>query len=127
MSTNNEKPTAESIQRVLIGFIGTFNYYRNTVGSQEILLTDGCEYVRRELKAFWLFDLITTYQDCQALKGHDFQVWTLKKTIEDYWNMTCQDGNHNLLLSQLIKYSDFPIDEISVWLVEKVAMLPTEY
>lgn len=127
MSTNNEKPTAERIERVLMGFIGTFNYYKNTVGPWEILLTDGCEYVRRELKAFWLFDLITSYQDSERLRGQDFQVWSLKRITDDLWTLTCQDGNHNLLISQVIKYSDFPLDEISIWVVNNVAILPSEY
>jgi len=37
------------------------------------------------------------------------------------------DGNGNELLRQAIPYTDFPLDEITLYLTERTLLLPGEY
>jgi DNA polymerase-3 subunit alpha len=39
----------------------------------------------------------------------------------------CTDGNNNILYTQNIEFSDFPLPEIEIWRVDGVIMLKTEY
>jgi len=122
-----KKKTAEEIQDVLDCFVGTFGYHTHQLGNQKLLLTDGCDYVRREAQAFWLFDLILSHQMSKSIQEIHHQVWKLKKQPDETWLMNCEDGNKNLILSQKIEFSDFPLPEISIWVLDGVALLPSEY
>ena len=55
MNTGN-KISAVDFKANLSEFIGTFQYHTHRIGKLCINLTDGCDYVRKEAEAFWLFD-----------------------------------------------------------------------
>lgn len=38
-----------------------------------------------------------------------------------------RDTGKKPLISQSIEFSDFPLDSIKIWLIDKVAVLPSEY
>ena len=108
-------------------FAGTFKYHIHRLGKLSINLTDGCDYVRNKAQAYWLFDAILSFQLKSQIREELFQVWKLQKQPDDTWQLLCEDGNKNILVQQRIKYSDFLVPEITIWLVDGVAMLPTEY
>ena len=108
-------------------FAGTFKYHIHRLGKLSINLTDGCDYVRNKAQAYWLFDAILSHQLTSTVNKQKFQVWRLKKQEDDTWLLICEDGNKNILAKQNIEYSDFLVPEITIWLVDGVAMLPTEY
>jgi uncharacterized protein DUF6876 len=41
--------------------------------------------------------------------------------------ITITDGNDNKLASQKIEYTDLPMEELQLYCVNKVLMLPSEY
>ncbi len=125
MDTKTISPA--EFQSTLAGFIGTFKYHIHQLFNLSMNLTDGCDYVRKEAKAYWLFDAILSHQLTSTVNKQSFQVWRLKKQEDDTWLLDCEDGNKNILATQHIEYSDFLIDEITIWLVDGVAMLPSEY
>ena len=111
-------------------FHGTSEYHKHLFpGKSPILLTDGCRYVRDECKAYWLFDAILSYQQDKILRGINFQVWEFKQLKKDLsWQLTCrEDTGRKPLITQSIEYSDFPLDYIKIWVIDKVALLPSEY
>jgi hypothetical protein len=122
--------TTQTIQRDLKQFHGTAQYHKHLFpGKSPILLTDGCKYVRDVCKSYWLFDAILSYQFEQILKGVNFQVWELKRLTKDLsWLLTCkEDTDRKPLVRQEIEFSDFPIDYIKILVIDKVALLPSEY
>ena len=109
---------------VLNQFIGSEVLYEQVMAdSSKLLLTEGCHFVRETYGAYWLFDLIGSYQ--YNLSKEPFQVWKLKK-YKDEALITCEDGDGNQLISQEIPFTDFPFD-ITIWLVEGTCLLPSEY
>lgn len=122
-----QKKSASELQNILAGFFGTFTYHPHRIGNLKINLTDGCDYLREEARAFWLFDAILSHQTSVKVRRESFQVWKLNKQADDTWLLSCEDGNKNVITDQKIQFSDFPLDEIIIWLVDGVAMLPTEY
>lgn len=105
-------------------FIGSETFYEQVmVDSSKLLLTEGCHFIRETYSAYWLFDLIGSYQF--RLIDEPMQVWKLVK-YKDEAVVSCEDGNRNILVSQQIPFTDFPFD-ITVWQVEGTCLLPSEY
>lgn len=111
-------------------FHGTSEYHKHLFpGKSPIILTDGCKYVRDACKAYWLFDAILSYQCDKILQGVNFQVWELKQFRKNLsWQLTCrEDTGKRSLITQSIEFSDFPLEYIKIWVIDKVALLPSEY
>jgi len=104
-------------------FRGSELIYEHLMVGGSLALTEGCHFVRDNYSAFWLFDLIGSYQS--KLSGEAFQVWTLIKS-SDGADITCENGNKKVLVSQHIPFTDFPFD-IIIWKVEGTCLLPGEY
>jgi len=109
-------------------FTETEKYHKHKIAANlSILLTDGTKHLAEKAECYWLFDLIASYQIKSSVREQQFQVWELKKGKDNGWVIKCTDGNGNKLVTQSINFSDFPLDSIKIWLVNNIAMLPTEY
>lgn len=118
----NQKILVENLSQ----FTGTSQYYRI---SPKTLLTDGTYYLAEHASAFWLMFAFASH-----LNELDLDDWfaVLKlKVIDSTALLRIEDGNHNLLASQEIEYTDFPLPSITLYgcLEDKqwVLMLPSEY
>ena len=122
--------TDNDIREELKTFHGTSEYHKHLFpGKSPIILTDGCKFIRDQCKAYWLFDAILSYQGDHRLDGINFQIWELRQQKKDLtWLLTCrEDKGKRTLINQSIEYSDFPLDYIKLWVIGKVALLPSEY
>lgn len=106
-------------------FSGTIQMWEHRTPFGRLTLTDGCNYVRQKAESRWLFDLIQSYQP--QLRGEEFQTWTLERVSDMKFMVTCTDGNDRTLVTQSIQFSDFPLQSITIWLVDGVCLLPSEY
>jgi hypothetical protein len=111
-------------------FHGTSQYYKHLFpGKSPLLITEGCKYVRDKCNAYWLFDALLSYQNHQSLKDINFQVWEFRRLKKDLsWVLICrQDSDKRPIITQFIEFSDFPLDSIKIWVIDNVALLPSEY
>ena len=104
---------------------GTSQYHRFSMFSGFPLITDGVLAVAETAKCFWLLDIIGSYQFMRKLDKH-FQVWKLtvnpdKSAVVEGYNDT------TLIITQEIPYTDFPLDEIKLYLIDGIVLLPSEY
>jgi len=121
-----ESISKQEFQTVLKGFIGSEQYHRHRLpNGMYLLLTDGCNYVREKGEAYWLFDLILSWQ--LKPRKHRFQVWKLEKQNDNTWFAECTDGNNMFIVGQEIGCCDFPLDKIEIWVIDGICLLPTEY
>lgn len=113
------------IRETLEGFHGTEQYYPTTFGSMRV--TDGVHCLREAAGAYWLIDVIESWNMSEAkVKNEEFQVW--KFVCKDEKGLvTCEDGNDNEVARQEIDYTDFPLDEVTIWVSNGVLLLPNEY
>ena len=117
---------------ILAGFTGSERFTKFSLLFRA-LLTDGAEYVAEQAGAYWLMDIIGSYQ--RILRNQPFQVWKLKPNkTTDGALVVCEDGNKNVLVQQRIKYTDFPFingEEFVLWACDNgdgvTIMLPSEY
>lgn len=119
-----ENITKQEVLAQLLYFTGSEKMWEHRTPFGKLLLTDGCNYVRG-LGSRWLFDLLQSYQG--KLKNEEFQCWTLKRTKGNEFVAVCDDGNDNELVRQVIPFSDFVLDEIRIWLIDGICLLPSEY
>lgn len=119
--------TAKLSEEYLRQFTGTENWHRFGI-NRKVLCTDGAKYVADEGGAYWLLDAIAIAQRFEkAVAGEAFQVWKLKVNEDRTASLVCDDGNDNIVYTQHIAFTDFPLDEIKLYFTDNVILLPSEY
>ena len=88
-------------------YTGTTQYFKHWTGS--IVYTDGVQYIG-ERGAYWIIDLIASYQTRDLLENHPFQAWTVKRTDDGGFIATGTDGNDNEIIRQEGEFTDLLID-----------------
>ena len=136
------KTSKAEIENGLAGFTGTEEYHRINLLFPHFVLTDGAYWLAQKAECFWLFEAIASHQPkCQLdAKLRDMQFWTLTKHFSGSSQQTAtlkceRDTGDKHPIVQEIPFTDFPLDEIKIWVAptetEKglvmVALLPSEY
>lgn len=110
-------------------------YNENT----NIHYTESVRDIAVQTESYWFLDIIASYQ--LKLKKELFQVWKLEREFSyievndikiiqqksDSFNIICEDGDSNIFVKQKIPFSDFSFDVYTVWYVNSLLMLPSEY
>jgi hypothetical protein len=103
-------------------FSGTEHYYRHWLGFN---YTDGVKYLAERAGAYWLLDVIGSYQP--QLKNKEFQIWRIEvESNKGLVTMREDDGLPNII-RQDIPYTDFPLREFELYYVDNVLLLKGEY
>ena len=102
-------------------FIGTINYYQHWTGRG--VYTDGVQYLAEKAGAYWLIDAVFSHR-----RREPFQIWTLEKNEDNSAVLTMQeDRGEPIRVCQEIPFTDFPLDQIKLYLIDGVILLPSEY
>jgi hypothetical protein len=111
----------------LANFTGTEHWYRHAL-NPKVLFTDGAKYVADHAGAHWLLDEIALIQIGERSIGAEgFQVWKLSVSTDKSAELTCEDGNTNIVYTKKIPFTDFPCNGITLWFTNNTILLPTEY
>lgn len=94
--------------------------------------SEGVKYIADEAGAYWLIDLIliaSKFEKLQA-KCEGLEFWTLT-TKDGKGVITCTDGGMNggaakTVFFETIPFTDFPLDEITLYLDGGILCLPGE-
>ncbi len=94
-----------------------------------VLFTDGAKYVADAGGAYWLLDEIALAQRYEkAVAAEEFQLWKLAVNLDQHTGvLTCDDGNGNIVGTKRIPFTDFPLQEISLYFCNNTILLPSEY
>lgn len=107
-------------------FTGSEQFYRHAF-VRKVLYTEGAKYVANAAGAYWLLDEIAFSQmTVTKLQNEAFQVWKLQVTGSKA-KIVVEDGNDNVVFTKAINFTDFPEPGITLWCVDNVIMLPSEY
>ncbi|MFC1762933.1 DUF6876 family protein [Planctomycetota bacterium] len=87
-------------------------------------LTDGVQYLAEQAGAYWLIDAIFSHR-----RREPFQIWTLKKNTDDNGAVLTmqEDSGEPIKVRQEMPFTDFPLDQIKLYLIDGVVLLPSEY
>lgn len=118
---------AAELEQSLAQFTGTTQYYQF---HSDAWLTDGALWLADHAHCYWLLDVFYSY--LFLLNGDEEGFTTLKLTKTGRRAMVAiDDGNDHLIASQLIEYTDFPLEAITLYAVfggeRWVILLPSEY
>ncbi len=115
----------------LAQFSGTENIYSYPFFGQQFFYTDGINYLVKKGKIYWLLDAIFSWQIHQKVKQdsalQEFQIWLLEVNNDRSCQLTCLRDFDDPVVTQSIPYTDFPLKQIKLYLIEKMLMLPREY
>jgi len=120
--------SAQEIKYNLGNFYGSQGYYEFSPLFSRIYLSDGTKYIAESCEAYWLMDLIANH--IPSIGDDWFAV--AKLTVKgSECKFVIEDGNGNVIASQDIDFTDFPLDEITLF-VERgddnwVILLPGEH
>ena len=121
---NTTSFNVESFKNELGQFYGTEGYQR----FGRILLTDGVTFLATKGECFWLLNIVTSILHLPEIKKEEFITIKFTRTPNtDGGTFVAEDGNGNVLYTQDIEYTDFPLDTITLFLTDNVLMLPSEY
>jgi hypothetical protein len=129
-----EERRALDIKTSLANFTGTESWFRHSL-MRHVLYTEGVQFVAEQCSAYWLIDKIASMQLESKIAAEQFQVWRLAVNRSDNTALlTCTDGGksenngvEDILHSEHIHFTDFPLDEIDLWVEGDVILLPSEH
>ena len=134
MSTETKMSPA-NLEAALDRFDGSEEFYAHWM--KRIRYTEGVKFLADNAGAYWLIDLIASWQIKPKVRREEFQVWilTVNRTppkgkpmaYARCYTDTPEPRNANQVCVQGIPYTDFPLDTIKLWLVDGTLMLPSEY
>ena len=129
MQTETTKTTESTeLENALVYFTGTEAYHKFSAFSQ-LKLTDGVKYLCEKAGSYWLMDIIHSYQNkCkqdEMLK--DFQMWTLTVNSDNTATVICERDTDDIVITQDIPYTDFPLKNIKLYCINEIIMLTSEY
>jgi hypothetical protein len=61
----------------------------------------------------------------QRVAAEAFQLWKLRVHSDHTATLTC--GNGNVVFTKAIEYTDFPLEEITLYFTDNIILLPSEY
>lgn len=127
--------SANEIKTNLRHFTGTTKYHKLSSLFPNFLLTDGAKFLAVECEAYWFLELIASYQGDRRIRNCSHfkegpQFWTLK--VKDSEGVaTCEWNEGETVFKQEIPYTDFPLEEVRVYVGRNgrqlIAYLPTEH
>ena len=101
--------------------IGTERYWKNHLLCFNY--TDGVKFLHESCEAYWLLIAISSYH-----RKEPFQLWELTVNEDKSATLTMkEDSDKPNIVEQHIAFTDFPLESISLYLIDGILLLPSEY
>lgn len=121
-----DQSVTENLELNLKHFTGTERYHRF---HSRTVLTDGALYLAEQARCFWLMDVFASHLT-EIATDHGAACLKLKRK-GDGAQVVIDDGDENVLAKQKIEYTDFPLEEMTLFACWSggycVIMLTSEY
>jgi hypothetical protein len=95
--------------------------------TRRLVYTEGVQDLAEQAGAYWLIDLVASWMTHPRMRGEAFVVWKLTVNPDHTACAVADDGNGRELARQEIAHTDFPLEEISLYLTDNTLLLPSEY
>ena len=119
------KPESE-IRDILANSHCTEAYHQFSPITGFPVATDGAIALAEAAECYWLLDIVGSYQGEKRLDPH-FQVWELEVNTKDSCAVIRGYNDKELIITQDIPYTDFPLDTVKLFLIDGIILLPSEY
>ena len=120
-----DSPEMSKLKLELSGHIGTEAYHRLSIAPT--LATDGVKDLAETAQAYWLISDLSIVASMK-FKNVPFQLWEIKVAEDHTAALTMrEDTGLPAKYTQKYEYTDFPVGAFSMYLIDNVLMLPSEY
>lgn len=116
----------DQFKREVMFYTGSNCFFRSYL-FPKYTFTEGVQFMAEMLEAFWLIDHVFANQTVASLKDEPFQVWKIKVNEDESARISVKDGNDNKLTFFNLCYTDFPLEEFTLWFTNDRLLLPGEY
>ena len=106
-------------------FTGTTQWFYHPL-FKAFKYTDGVKFLAKNAECYWLLEFIFGHQTNAKIKATPFQTWKLVKQGEGC-TITIDDGNGKVIKTFTLSYTSFPLDSFTLWMIDGVLLLPSEY
>lgn len=106
-------------------FIGTTKYYRHFTNL--LVFTDGVKAMADRYGAYWLIDVVASYQTKPAVREKPFQIWEITSRDRKAVVTMKEDDGKPAFVMQEIEFTDFLEGTLKMYLTDGVLLLPSEY
>ena len=117
--------SAKDILDIINHANGSDAYHKYSLIPGYPVATDGVIALVEAAGCYWLLDIIGSYQTDKRLDP-SFQVWKLEVNRENNSGVVLGFNDSELIISQEIPYTDFPLAEIKLFLMDGIILLPSE-
>lgn len=121
-----DKREAYTLKAELRQFTGSETFYRHSL-FRGFIYTEGVQYLAEKAGVYWLLDHIFAQQAEKHIGVEPFQVWKIIVSEDKTAIIRLENGNDHLIQQYPLDYTDFPLEEFSLWLVDGTLLLPSEY
>ena len=125
MQTDTQDRKREELLAGLAIHTGSEQVFRHW--TRRFAYTEGVQYLAEKAAAYWLIDLVASWCPHETIRDEEFVVWKLTVREDRTAVATADNGNGRKLVSQEIPFTDFPLNEITLYLTNGVLLLPSEY
>lgn len=116
----------KEIHDIIQNATGTECYHKFSQVPNAPVITDGVLALAEAAGCYWFLDVIASYQSDKKL-DKDFQVWELNVNIKESSAIVQGFNDTTLIITQEILHTDFPIEQIQLFLMDGIILLPSEY
>jgi hypothetical protein len=110
-----ESSKAKKVKSELGYFTGSEKFYKSSVFAN-VVHTEGIKHVIDKLEAYWLLDVVSSYQKGRSLK--EFQIWKLEVYSDNSAVVTMRENSDSpVVVKQKIPYTDFEIASFEWYVV----------
>jgi len=125
MTVEGKASKKEALLAGLAMHTGTTRWFLHWSG--HLVYTEGVQYLAEQAGAYWLIDLVASWCPHEKIRDEDFVVRKLTVDANHTAIAAADDGNENALFPQTIEFTDFPPNEVTLYLTEGTPLLPNEY
>ena len=117
--------TKQEILQIINYSTGTNGYHKFSPFPNYPTITDGVKAIADAAGCYWLLDIIGSHQSNDKLDPN-FQVWKL--VVKPDRSAAVRGYNDKTrIITEKIEWTDFPLDELKLYLIGNVILLPGEY
>lgn len=125
MESQNAHDTKAELESGLAMHTGSTCLFRHW--SRRLVYTEGVQYLAEKASAYWLIDLVASWCPHASIRNEEFVLWKLAVKPDRTAIAIAEDGDGRELARQAITWTDFPLDEVSLYLTDNTLLLPSEY
>lgn len=108
-------------------FTGSETFYYHPL-FKKFIYTEGVRHLAEKAGAYWFLEYIFSKQEIKTISKEGFQAWTIKVNQQEHRaSVILEDGDTNEICRYLIPFTDFPLDELTLWFIGGTLLLPSEY